>query len=96
MGLTEVSRGEGCDLEFSGVAGFVWWATQANSQDEFLEKLTKALGYYKLVLIEASKIRRFEEKDDVSDEFHETVEHVRQNENWTCFMTFYSYPHHTA
>ena len=94
--MTEVSKGEGCELEFSGAAAFVWWATQANSQEEFLRKLTEALKYYKLVLVEVSKIRRFDETDDVSDEFYETVERVRQNENWTCFMTFYSYPHHTA
>jgi hypothetical protein len=96
VGLTEVSRGEGCELDFQGVAAFVWWATQADSEERFLTELKNVLEYYKLVLIEVTGIRRFEDTDDVSDGLFEMVERVRENEKWVLFGTFFSYPHHGA
>lgn len=96
VGLTEVSKGEGCDLEFSGAAAFVWWATQADSEEMFLRKLSGVLDKYRLVLNETTEIRPFKDTDDVSDEFFEMVEQARQNESWVIFGTFYTYPHHTA
>jgi hypothetical protein len=95
-GLTEVSKDEGCELDFSGVAAFVWWAAQAESAESFVGKVKGALTHYKLVLIELGEVRRFEETDDVSEELHEMVDRARQNENWVLFGTFYIYPHHAA
>ena len=96
VGLTEVSKDEGCELDFHGVAAFVWWASQADSEERFLAKLKNALTYYRLVLIEITGVRRFEDTDDVSDELFEMVQRVRENEKWTLFGTFFSYPHHDA
>ena len=96
VGKTEVSKAKGCELDFHGVGAFVWWATQAGSEKEFLLKLQLALDYYKLILIEASMIRQFSESDEVSDDFYEMVEQARQNERWTVFGTFYSWPHHSG
>jgi hypothetical protein len=96
VGLTEVAKSDGCELDFSGAAAFVWWATQAESEGDFAGKLNDALKHYKLVMIELGKVRRFEETDDVSEELHEIVDRARQDENWVLFGTFYVYPHHTA
>jgi hypothetical protein len=96
VGLTDVSKAEGCELNFNGAGAFVWWATQANSEREFLQKLHKALDYYKLTLIEVSGIRHFDESDEIVDEFFEMVERVREHESWVLFGTFHSYPHHEA
>ncbi|MGC2301128.1 MAG: hypothetical protein WA476_20155 [Acidobacteriaceae bacterium] len=96
VGMTEVSKGQGCELDFHGVAAFVWWATQADSEESFLRKLKNALEYYKLVLLDLKEIRRFQDTDDVSEEFVEMVERARKNEDWVLFGTFHTYPHHQA
>jgi hypothetical protein len=96
VGLTDLSKAEGCELNFNGAGAFVWRATQANSEGEFLQKLQKALDYYELTLIEISKIRQFDESDEVVDELFEMIERVREHENWVLFGTFHSYPHREA
>lgn len=96
VGLTDVSKAEGCELNFHGAGAFVWWATQANSEREFLQKLQKALDYYKLTWIEVSKIRQFDESDEVVDELFEMVGRVREHESWVLFGTFHPYPHYEA
>jgi len=96
IGLTDVAKVEGCGLDFDGVGAFVWWATQADSEEVFLRKLRSALEYYKLVLLEAKEIRKFGESEDVSEELYEMVERVRENEKWTLFGTFHTYRHHDA
>jgi hypothetical protein len=93
VGLTDVSKAEGCELNFNGAGAFVWRATQANSEREFLQK---AWDYYKLTLIEVSKIRQFDESDEVVDELFEMIERVREHESWVLFGTFHSYPHREA
>jgi hypothetical protein len=47
VGKTEVTKAEGCELDFHGAGAFVWWATQASSEDEFSRKLREAVDYYK-------------------------------------------------
>jgi hypothetical protein len=96
IGLTEVAKADRCELDFHGVAAFVWWATQADSEEVFLRKLSRAMEYYKLVLLEAKEIRRFGDSENVSEELYEMVERVRDNENWTLFGTFHTYRHHDA
>jgi hypothetical protein len=94
--MTEVSKAEGCELDFHGTGAFAWWAAQADSEEVFLRKLQGALGYYKLILIDVSKIRQFSQSDEVKDEFYEMVECVRENESWVLFGSFHTYPHHDA
>jgi len=96
VGLTDVSKNDDCELNLDGAGAFVWWATQASSEEEFLRKLTKGLEHYKLALIEVERIRSFDESDEVSEDFYEMVERARQNPEWVCFGTFNTYPHHTA
>ena len=96
VGMTEVAKANGCELEFGGAGAYVWWATQAHSEREFLCKLSEAIEHYKLVLLEVSHVRQFCESDRVSDDFFEMVERVRENESWVLFETFHTYRHHDA
>jgi hypothetical protein len=96
VGLTEVSKSEGCELDFNGAAAFVWWATQADSEEGFVSKLSDALKHYKLVLRELSEMRRFEDANTVSEELRDMVDRARQDANWVLFGTFFIYPHYAA
>jgi hypothetical protein len=94
--MTEVAKTEGCELNFTGVGAFVWWATQAESETEFLRKLREATDQYRLLLLEGSDIRPFSESDEVSDDFFEMVEQARKDENCVLLGTFHTWPHHDA
>lgn len=96
IGVAEVSKGERCELDFGGVGAFVWWATQADSEETFLRKAKEAMKYYGLILLEVSEIRRYDEADDVSEDIHEIAERAMENENWTLFGTFHTYRRHNA
>ncbi len=96
IGLTEVSKGEGCELDLSGAGAFVWWATQADSEESFVRKLKGALEHYKLVLLDATEIRKVGEPGEAPEELWEIVERARENESWTLFGTFHMYRHHNA
>ncbi len=96
VGLTEVTKDEGCELEFNGVGAFVWWAAQADSAEIFLRKLGRALGFYGLVLIEVTTIRRFDETKETSGEIYEMAQLVKKDANCTLFGTFRTYRHHDA
>jgi hypothetical protein len=96
VGRTEVTKAEGCELDFHGAGAFVWWATQASSEIEFSRKLGEAINHYKLVLLELSHVRQFSESDEVSDDFFEMVEGARECETWVLFGTFNTYPRHDA
>ena len=96
IGRTDVSKGEGCLLDFDGGGAFVSCATQANSEETFLRKLDEVVKYYKVVLLEVSDIRRYDEADDVSEDIHEIAERVMENEKWFLFGEFYTYSRHDA
>jgi hypothetical protein len=96
IGLTEVSKGEGCEIDFHGVGAFIWWATQADSREAFLRKLDAALKYYRLVLLEVSNIGCRDETSNIPEEIQELVERAMENENWVLFGTFHSYSRHNA
>ncbi len=84
-------------MEFwDGAGAFVWWATQADSEEEFLQKLKSTVEYYKLVLFEVEQIRRFEESGERSEEIHEMVERAMANEDRALYGTFNTFPHHEA
>ena len=96
IGITEVSKGEGSELDFGGVGAFVWWATQADSEETFLRKVTEALKYHRLILLEVSEIRPYDETDDVSEDIHEIAMRAMENEDWALFGTFHTYRRHDA
>ena len=97
IGLTQVSKANECQMDFwDGAGAFVWWATQAYSEEEFLRKLRSTLEHYKLVLFEVEQVRRFEDSGESAEEIHEIVKRAEENENWTLYGTFHTFPYHEA
>jgi hypothetical protein len=92
IGLTQVTKADGCRMDFwDGAGAFVWWATQADSEEEFLRKLKKTLEYYSLVLFEVEQVRRFADSQENSEELCEMVERAMENDDWTLYGTFHTF-----
>jgi hypothetical protein len=96
VGLAEVSIRRDCELELNGAGGFVWCASQAHDEGDFLKKIEEVLNFDRLDLIDLKRVSTFEECDDPPDELLEMVDRASENPKFRMYGTFYTYPHHTA
>lgn len=94
IGLVGVSPREGCDLITTDEGAYVNFLTLASSEAEYRAKVSGALGFYRLELIEFEDIRPFVFDEGAAPEIETIALDLASNRNpqHVIFATFHTFP----
>lgn len=94
IGLVGVSPREGCELITTDEGAYVSFLTLATSEAEYRAKISGALGFYRLELIEFENIRPFVFDEGATLEIETIALDLAANRNpqHVIFATFHTFP----
>jgi hypothetical protein len=89
-----VIAGTECKLLSPQEGAYVNFLTVASSESEYRAKISGALNYYRLQLIEFQDVRPFSLSDNSSEEIQTIANELEDNENkqHVRYSTFHTFP----
>jgi len=94
IAVVGVAPREGCELLSVNKGAYINFLTLANSEAEYRAKVSGALGYYCLELLEFEDVRPFSRSDGSSEEIVLIAEELERDNNpqQVRYSTFHTFP----